>query len=166
MAVYEANTRSLAQYISDTKLGFNPESVKSTTGYRVSGNRYLIEAKSIQCDRIYVVNDCFIEANGNIVVTSYVPAVKYCMISNELSECYNRGANLSFEYHASSQVLRYEIDKNTMLETYADFENCMECLIKFIGINIEKSINEFKGSWKLEDIVCDIQWQVDRIKRQ
>lgn len=83
MAVYEANTRSLAEFISDTKLGFIPCNVESTTGYRMNGegSNYIISAHEIHCDRIYVVNNCFIDIEGNIVVTSYVPAIKYHLIS-------------------------------------------------------------------------------------
>lgn len=170
MAVYEANTRSLAEFISDTKLGFMPCDVESTTGHRVnSGSSYMISAHEIHCDRIYVVNDCFIDVEGNIVVTSYVPAIKYYLISNELSPSYGKGEHLSFKHKADSQVLRYEICNNIELKTYDDFESCMEKLIRFIEINIEETINEFKkdkdNSWRIEDVVCDIEWQVDKIKR-
>lgn len=169
MAVYEANTRSLAEFISDTKLGFMPCDVESTTGHRVNaeGSNYMISAHEIHCDRIYVVNDCFIDVEGNIVVTSYVPAIKYYLVSNELSPSYGKGKHLSFEYRADSQVLRYEIGKDIELKTYDDFESCMENLVRYIGQNIEEMINDFKGSsWRIEDVVCDIEWQVDKIKRQ
>ena len=165
MAVYEANVRSLAEYISDTKLGFIPKEVKSTTGYRVSGSQYLIEAHDINCDRIYVVNDCFIGTDGNIVVISYIPAVEYSLITNELSPCYGKGKHLSFKYETESQVVRYTVEKNIELNSYSDFEDCMNCLIEFIGQNIEKSMNEFRGSWRIDDVVCDIVWQVDKIKK-
>ena len=167
MAVYEANIRSLAEFLSDTKLGFIPCAVSSTTGYRRDGSRYMISAHNIKCDRIYVVNDCFIDTEGNIVVTSYVPAIEYYLISNELSPCYKKGDHLSFGFKADSQVLRLKIGKNVKLETYDDFERCMDYLIAYIGQNIEETINDFKGgSWKIEDVVCDIKWQVDKIKRQ
>lgn len=168
MAVYEANTRSLAEFISDTKLGFIPYDVESTVGYRRDSNdsSYMISAHEIHCDRIYVVNDCFIDTEGNIVVTSYVPAIKYHLISNELSPSYGKGRHLSFEYRVDSQVLRYEIGKDIELKTYDDFENCLKNLIRYIGQNIEEMINQFKsGTWKIEDVVCDIEWQVDRIKK-
>lgn len=166
MAVYEANIRSLAEFISDTKLGFIPHAVRSTTGYRRDGSSYIISAHDIKCDRIYVVNDCFIDIDGNIVVTSYIPALKYYLISNELSPAYRKGEHLSFEFNADSQVLRYEIGKDIELNTYDDFENCIENLISYIGQNIEETINDFKGgSWRMEDVVCDIEWQVDKIKK-
>lgn len=166
MAVYEANARSLAEFISDTKLGFIPSKVTSTTGYRVNGTSYLIEAHDIRCDRVYVVNDCFINTDGTIVVTSYIPAIKYFLISNELSSYYKKGEHLSFEYKTESQVLRYEIRKNLILESYDDFEDCMDSLVEFIGQNIEESINDFdcNGPWKMDNVVCDIMWQVDKIK--
>lgn len=166
MAVYEANIRSLAEFISNTKLGFMPCNVKSTTGYRINnGSTYMISAHEIHCDRIYVVNDCFIDIEGNIVVTSYIPTIQYYLITNELSPCYQRGAHLSFQFQADSQVLRYEIGKNIRLKIYNDFESCVENLIRYIGQNIEEMINDFKGvSWKMDNVVCDIEWQVDRIK--
>lgn len=167
MAVYEANTRSLAEFISDTKLGFMVCGVESTTGYRRDGSSYMISAHEIHCDRIYVVNDCFIDIEGNIVVTSYIPAIEYYLISNELSPSYGKGKHLSFGYKTDNQVLRYEIGKDIELKTYDDFENCMENLVRYIGQNIEEMINDFKGgSWRIEDVVCDIKWQVDKIKRQ
>lgn len=163
MSVYEANTRSLAEFISNTKLGFMPCSVKSTTGYRRDDSSYMISAHKIRCDRIYAVNDCFIGMDGNIVVASYIPSINYTLISNELSPCFSEGAHLGFEYRADSQVLRYEIGKDTKLRTYDDFENCLENLIRHIGQNIEKMINNFKGgSWSIDNVVCGIEWQVDR----
>lgn len=165
MAVYEANIRSLAEFISDTKFGFIPDKVTSTKGWRGNGSKYMISAHKINCDRIYVVNDCFIDVDGNIVVTSYIPAIKYYLISNELSACYKNGEHLSFEFKADSQVLRYEIGKDIELKSYDDFQDCMDCLIEYIGQNIEETINDFKGgSWKINDVVCDILWQVDKIK--
>lgn len=167
MSVYEANTRSLAEFISNTKLGFMPCGVKSTTGYRRDGSSYMISAHKIHCDRIYIVNDCFIDIEGNIVVASYIPAIKYILISNELSPCFNEGEHLGFEYRADSQVLRYEIEKDIKLRTYDDFENCIENLIRHIGQNIEKMINNFKGgSWSIDNVVCGIEWQVDRTLRK
>ena len=166
MAVYEANIRSLAEFISDTKLGFMPREVESTTGYRRDGSRYIISAHKINCDRIYVTNDCFIDIDGNIIVTSYIPAIKYYLISNELSACYGSGKHLSFEFKTESQVLRYKIGKNIELKSYDDFKKCMDNIIKYIGQNIEKSINDFRGnSWKIEDVICDILWQVDKTKK-
>lgn len=170
MAVYEANTRSLAEFISDTKLGFMPCDVESTTGYRIGGSSYYaISAHEIHCDRIYVVNDCFIDIEGNIVVTSYIPAIKYFLFTNELSPSYEKGRHLSFGYKVDSQVLRYEIGKDIELKSYDDFESCMEKLIRFIGNNIEEEINKFKrnknNSWKIDNVVCDIEWQVDKIKK-
>ena len=51
------------------------------------------------------------------------------------------------------------------LKSYKDFEECMGFLIEYIGQNIEESINEFRGGdWVIEDIMCDILWQVDKIK--
>ena len=165
MAVYEANTRSLAEFISDTKFGFVPDKVTSTSGWRGDGSRYMISAHKISCDRIYVVNDCFIDVDGNIIVTSYIPAIKYFLISNELSACYRNGEHLSFEFKAESQVLRYEIGKDIELKSYDDFEKCMDNILRFIGNNIEESINEFCGSsWKIDGVICDILWQVDKIK--
>ena len=167
MAVYEANTRSLAEFISDTKLGFMPDKVSSTVGYRDTGSRsrYNISAHKIGCDRIYVINDCFIDIEGNIVVTSYVPAIKYRLITNELSNYYRDDEHLSFGYKVNSQVLRYKIGKDTELKSYDDFEECMDCLIEYIGQNIEESINEFSGGdWKIKDVMCDILWQIDKIK--
>ena len=165
MAVYEANVRSLAEFISDTKFGFMPDKVTSTSGWRVDGSRYMISAHKISCDRIYVVNDCFIDVDGNIVVTSYIPAIKYRLITNELSGYYNNDEHLSFGYKTNSLVLRYEIENGIELKSYKDFEECMDSLIEYIGQNIEESINEFRGGdWIIEDIMCDILWQVDKIK--
>ena len=167
MAVYEANIRSLAEFISDTKLGFIPKEVESTIGYRKDGSSYMISVHEIRCDRIFIVNDCFIDIEGNIVITSYVPEITYYLLSNELSSCYSKGTHLSFEFRADSQVLRYEIGKDIELKTYDDFKRCMEDLIKYIGLNIEEMINGFKcGSWRIEDVVCDIEWQVDKIKNK
>ena len=169
MAVYEANTRSLAEFISDTKFGFMPDKVNSKPGYRNTGSRsrYKISAHKIGCDRIYVVNDCFIDIDGNIVVTSYIPAIKYRLITNELSGYYNNNEHLSFGYKTNSQVLRYEIENGIELKSYKDFEECMDSLIEYIGQNIEESINEFRGGdWIIEDIMCDILWQVDKIKNK
>jgi hypothetical protein len=167
MAVYEANIRSLAEFISDTKLGFIPSEVTSTKGWRGDGSRYMISAHKINCDRIYVTNDCFIDIDGNIVVTSYIPAIKYNLISNELSPYYKNGEHLSFGFKTESQVLRYEIGKDVELNSYDDFQDCMDCLVEYIGQNIEKTINDFKGgSWKIDDVVCDILWQVDKIKNR
>lgn len=164
MAVYEANTRSLAEFISDTKFGFMPSEVTSTKGWRGDGSRYMISVHKISCDRIYVVNDCFIDIDGNIIITSYVPAIKYLLISNELSACYRSGEHLSFDFKAHSQVLKYEIGKNIELKSYDDFKKCIDNLIEYIGQNIEKTINDFKGEWKIDGVMCDILWQVDRIK--
>ena len=167
MAVYEANVRSLAEFISDTKFGFMPDKVTSTSGWRVDGSRYMISAHKISCDRIYVVNDCFIDVDGNIVVTSYIPAIKYRLITNELSGYYNNDEHLSFGYKTNSLVLRYEIENGIELKSYKDFEECMDSLIEYIGQNIEESINEFRGGdWIIEDIMCDILWQVDKIKNE
>lgn len=89
MAVYEMNIRNLSEYISDTKFGFGIKNVTSTTGYRIDGSsQYAIEAHDIKCDKIYVVNDCFIDISGNIEITSYIPTIKYFLISNELSKYY------------------------------------------------------------------------------
>ena len=166
MAVYEANTKSLAEFISDTKLGFMPASVSSSTGYRRNGSQYIIKANDIKCDRIYVVNDCFIDIDGNIVVASYIPEIKYFLITNELSECYKPGTHLSFEYKAESQVLNYVITKDISLKSYEDFKICIENLIDFIGKKIEDSINDFKNSgWQIKDVICDISWQIDKIKK-
>lgn len=166
MAVYELNINSLANFISDTKLGFIPDNVNSTAGYRKNDSSYMISVHEIHCDRIYVVNDCFIDTENNIVVTSYIPAIKYHLISNELSPCYSKNRHLSFEYKTNSQVLRYNIGKDIKLKTYDDFENCLKNLIRYIGQNIEEMINQFEsGTWKIEDVVCDIEWQVDRIKK-
>lgn len=166
MAVYEANIRSLAEFISGTKLGFIPDKVTSTKGWRRDGSSYMISVHKISCDRIYVVNDCFIDVHGNIVVTSYIPAIKYYLVSNELSACYGKGEHLSFEFEADSQVLKYEIGKDIDLKSYDDFKKCMDELIEYIGENIEETINDFKGgSWKIDDVECDILWQVDKIKK-
>lgn len=166
MAVYEANIRSLAEFISDTKFGFMPNKITSTKGSREDKSRYTISAHKINCDRIYVVNDCFIDIDGNIVVTSYIPSIKYYLISNELSAYYEKDTHLSFEFKADSQVLRYEIGKDIELKSYDDFQDCIDCLIEHIGQNIEETINNFKGnSWKIDDVVCDILWQVDKIKK-
>lgn len=167
MAVYEATAKSLAEFISDTKLGFMPCDVESTTGNRKNGegSSYEISAHEIHCDRINVMNDCFVDIEGNIVVVSYIPAIKYHLISNELSPCYDKGRHFSFEYKVDSQVLRYEFKNDINLKTYDDFQNCIENLIRYIGRNIEEKINNFKGgSWKIDGVVCDIEWQVDRIK--
>lgn len=179
MAVYEANIRSLAEFISDTKLGFIPCEVESTTGYRINGesSNYIISVH----ERIYVVNDCFIDLEGNIVVVSYIPAIKYHLISNELSTSYRKWEHVPFEYKTDSKVLRYEIEKDIELKTYDDFENCMEDLVRYIGQNLERDcketitcemclieemINEFKNSsWRIDNVVCNIEWQVDKIKK-
>ena len=165
MAVYEANIRSLAEFISDTKLGFKSSGVRSTTGYRNNGSKYMVSAHEISSDRIYITNDCFIDTNGNMVVTSYIPAIKYYLVTNELSSHYRKGEHLSFDFKANSQVLRYEINKDIELKSYEDFQKCIDNIINLIGQHIEKSINDFKGNaWKIEDVVCNVSWQVDRIK--
>ena len=167
MAVYESNIRSLAEFISETKLGFEPREVISTKGYRINngGSRYEISAHKINCNRIYVVNDCFIDIDGNIIVISYVPSVEYTLVSNELSPCYRRGEHLCFKYKADSQVLKYEIGNDVNLNSYNDFHNSIENLIKFIGKNIEASINEFNGdSWRISGVKCNILWQTDKVK--
>lgn len=167
MAVYEANIKSLAEFISDTKLGFIPSEVTSTSGYRRDGSSYMISAHKINCDRIYVVNDCFLDINGNVIITSYIPAIKYYLMTNELSPCYRKGDHLGFEFKTNSQVLKYEIKNDIELKSYDDFEKYIGKLIKFIGKNIEKSINEFKGgSWRIDGVKCDIFWQVDKVKNK
>lgn len=167
MAVYEMNTKDLARFISDTKFGFMPTDVDSTIGYRTNGNsRYKIEAYDIRCDRIYIVNDCFIGTDGNIVVASHIPAIEYYLNTNELSSYYNNGTHLTFKYRMESQVLRYEIGKDVVLNSYDDLNDCMENLISYIGQNIEESMNDFRGGeWNIFDVDCDILWQVDKIKR-
>lgn len=166
MAVYEANIRSLAKFISDTKLGFIPSKVNSTTGYRVDGSKYMISAHKINCERIYIINDCFVDINGNIVVTSYIPNIKYRLVTNELSAYYKKGDHLSFEFMSDSKVLRYKINNNIELKFFDDFERCMNNLIEYIEQNIEDTINEFKGnSWGIYGVVCDILWQVDKTKK-
>lgn len=100
---------------------------------------------------------------------TFLPRLKpwvSCYFFYELSPSYGKGQHLSFEYKANSQVLRYEIGKDIELKTYDDFEGCMENLIRYIGQNIEEMINDFKGgTWRIEDVVCDIEWQVDKIKK-
>lgn len=166
MAVYEMNMKDLARFISDTKFGFMPIDVDSTIGYRTNGNsEYKIDAHKITCNRIYVVNDCFLNTDGNIVVTSYIPAIEYFLNTNELSPYYSSGKHLMFKFEAYSQVLRYEIGKIT-LSSFDDFKECMNLLIDFIGENIESTINDFCfGEWNICNVDCDICWQVDKIKR-
>jgi hypothetical protein len=166
MSVYEANIRSLAEFISDTKFGFMPLKVKSTTGYRGDNNsNYEISAYKICCDRIYVVNDCFIDIDGNIVVASYIPNIKYSLYTNELSGYYKDGEHLPFLFNCNSNVIRYKIGKDIELKSYDDFEECMAMLIEFIEQHIENAINSFDGgAWTIKNVDCDISWQVDKIK--
>lgn len=85
------NIRNLSEYISDTKFGFGIKNVTSTTGYRIGGSsQYAIEAHDIKCDKIYVVNDCFLNIDGNIEIISYIPSIKYFLISKELSKYYRK----------------------------------------------------------------------------
>jgi hypothetical protein len=73
--------------------------------------------------------------------------------------------HLSFECHCDSKVVRCEFGKDTELKSYDDFQMCMETLIEIIGLHIEESINSFNGCpWTIENIVCEISWQVDKIK--
>lgn len=169
MAVYEANMRSLAEFISETKLSFNPFSVKSTEGYRQDGprSRYEISAKKITCDKINIVNDCFIDIDGNITITSYIPGFSYSLITNELSEYYKSGDSLGFKFKVDSFVLKQKVtNKDIKLESYNDFEKCLNNLIEDIKEELQNKINEFKySSWKIEGVCCSIQWQIDKIKR-
>ena len=169
MAVYEANIRSLAEFISDTKFGFMPENVESDIGYRVNktGNRYKIAAYEIKCDRIYVTNDCFIDVDGNIVVTSYIPSFRYALRTNELSGYYSKDTHLHFEFYADSQVVTNSIRSNVILESYDDFKKCLNEVMESIEYCLKCAINDFRpyqSEWRIEDVVCDIEWQVDKIK--
>ena len=108
----------------------------------------------------------FIGTDGNIVVASHIPAIEYYLNTNELSSYYNNGTHLTFKYRMESQVLRYEIGKDVVLNSYDDLNDCMENLISYIGQNIEESMNDFRGGeWNIFDVDCDILWQVDKIKR-
>lgn len=165
MSVYKINFEDLAKFISDIKFGFKLSSVTSTEGWRCDGARYKISVQKINCDRIQIVNDCFINYDGSVTVISYIPEINYHLISNELSACYNN-THLPFEFKANSKVIRYKIGNDTKLKSFEDFQDCVDCLIEYIGQNIEHMINEFNGGqWNIEDVICDITWQVDKFKR-
>lgn len=169
MAVYEANNiRSLAEYISDTKLGFLPQKVISTKGHRINqeGTSYAIDADSIKCDRIYIPSDCFINADGTLTVISYIPEISYFLNTNELSPSYSNGRHLAFQYKIQSQTVEHTFH-NIKLENCKDFEKYMEETIGIIKQTLTKEINEFKdgnGTWTIRSVRCEIEWQVNKVK--
>lgn len=165
MAVYRASLASLAEYISDTRLEFTPIDVRSTTGYRENGTRYKISAHKIKCNGICIKNDCFIDSDGNVFVISYVPMFRYWLITNELSTGFVKEEHSSFEFKADSQVLKYKIDHDTCIKSYDDFEKCVNSITEYIAQCLGRSINDFNGNeWEIEDVACDIKWQVGNTK--
>lgn len=168
MAVYEMNIKDLARFISDTKFGFMPIDVDSTIGYRTNGeSRYKIDTHEINCNRIIITNDCFINTDGNIVVASYIPAIEYRLKTNEFPPYYNIGKHLVFDFKTNSFVLEYKIEKDIILDSFNDFRNCMDKLIDYIGENIEEAINCFnygKDGWDIYDVDCSIYWSVSKTK--
>lgn len=167
MAVYKMNVEGLAQYISDTQLGFKPQYVESTTGTRNNGacSGYKISAQKIVCEKILVKNDCFIDLDGRIAVISYIPPIKFSCITNEFSDHYRDGSHLSFDFSTESMVTRYDIT-DVVLRSYEDFKLYMDNIIRYIGYGIEAAMNKFKnGEWIFDNVVCKIDWNVEKIKR-
>ena len=167
MKLYEINTRGLGEYISDIQFVFTPEKVTSTKGSRVINHstHYSISANNIICnDGIHVSNDCFIDANGNVTVISYIPDFKYFLKTNELSECYGKDRHLSCECHTEGQEIRYNI--NADLISYEDFEYYILAITDCIGKNLEDAINQFDCcDMDIENIKCDIVWKIKKVTK-
>lgn len=164
MAVYKMSRKAIAEYLSDTILKVKTVGASSGVGVRTNGDStYKIKVVGLVHEALYPKVDTFLNLDESITVKVYLPGYDYTVNTEQLSGSYESGKKLAFRFSAEARNFEYTFSKSTV-ESYADFADAMDDLVKAITDEVSKDMNMFKaGTWNFQGIEAKITFDVSMI---
>lgn len=165
MAVYEMNRKALAEYLSDTINEFVFKCNPSKEGQRVNkhGSAYPIKIVDIkQTTKVIPKVDCFLNNGESITVRVYLPKYEFVISTSELHKAYDPKKYLGFSFFAEPRSFEYTIS-NTKVESYNDFKDIMDDMLRRISNELGQDINRFetKEEWHILGIYLDVYFDIN-----
>ena len=164
MAVYEMNRKALAEYLSDTinEFAFKCNTSKECQRINKHGDAYPIKIVDIkQIKNVIPKVDCFLNKGESITVRVYLPKYDFIISTSELHKAYDPQKYLGFSFFAEPRSFEYTIS-NTKVESYNDFKDVMDDMLRRISNELRQDINKFetKEEWHIHGIYLDVSFDI------
>lgn len=169
--IYEMTQKSLAEYLSNTKIEIGINGIKSSIRERLDSDNYgyAISVKELRLEdgNINPKVDCFLNYDGSIYVEIKIPSFNYRVIAKELdNKDLEEIEDFDVELHFKTNGIRfgYKI-KHKKYGSYLEFYNSMKELTQKIEEKITRQINRFIPApcehFCMHHIMLDIKFNVN-----